>query len=172
MTGVAKTLWFWVQIMLFIYDISVDSFCALQLQESSGALWKGGIGHFCSGHSWPSAQAGTPEGSAVWTTESLVCVCRGGWGGGRNHREIIGKSSEEIVFKWALWSFCFWAFTEPHGLHIIPRYVGLAFEILGSLMPLWFPALYFLYPTDIPDMMPVWVFYKLLAFLPTFPLLP
>lgn len=55
-----------------------------------------------------------------------------------------------------------------HHLQIIPRCVRLAFKILGSPMPLCLPALSFLYPTHIPDMMPVWVFYKPLAFLPTF----
>lgn len=35
MTGAAKALCLWVQIVLIIYDISINSFCGLQLEKKT-----------------------------------------------------------------------------------------------------------------------------------------
>lgn len=128
-------------------------------REDSGALWKGGMAFavdiwremLCSGRD-------TGGKCRLWTTEPLM---RGaGYSQGKAMKRCYSNRP-----------YCLPAYKPSlisHHLQIMPRCVKLAFKILGSLMPLCLPALSFLYPTHIPDMMPVWVFYKPLAFLPTF----
>lgn len=121
--------------MLFIYGISIDCFRALQLQgNTQEPSERVALDTFAvdtadlllrQGH-WRAVQSGL---------QSPLCVCVAGRVGGEV-RLIIGKSGKKILFKWASRSSCFGAFTESHGLCVTPSCVGLAFEILGSWMPL------------------------------------